>query len=123
MPTFLAAAQADYPKAYKDETIPPMEGRSLLAAVIENATIERDPLCWEHHGNRAVRSGAWKLVARGESGPWELYNMKDDRTELDNLADQHPQRVKELNNIWWAWAKRCNVLPMNPNKKKKAQTK
>jgi arylsulfatase A-like enzyme len=123
MPTFLAAAQADYPKTYKDETIPPMEGRSLLEAVIENATIERESLCWEHHGNRAVRSGDWKLVARGESAPWELYNMKDDRTELDNLANQQPERVKEMNDIWWAWAKRCNVLPMNPKKKKKAQTK
>jgi arylsulfatase A-like enzyme len=122
MPTFLAAAGGQYPEKYAGEVIPPMEGENLLPAVIENAVIEREPLCWEHHGNRAVRIGDWKLVAAGETSPWQLYNMKDDRTELNDLAKEQPERVKEMNDIWWAWAKRCNVLPMNPNKKKKAKS-
>jgi len=44
--------------------------------------------------------------------------MKDDRTETNNLAEKHPKTVKELNDLWWAWAQRCDVLPMNPNKKR-----
>ena len=50
--------------------------------------------------------------------PWELYNMVEDRTEQNNLADKMPEKVEQLNKVWFAWAKRCNVLPMNPNRKK-----
>jgi hypothetical protein len=35
-----------------------------------------------------------------------------------NLAGHKPDKVKELNDAWLAWAKRCNVLPMNPNRKR-----
>jgi hypothetical protein len=43
--------------------------------------------------------------------------MKTDRTETNDLAVKYPKRVKELNDLWWAWGKRCDVLPMNPNHK------
>ena len=72
---------------------------------------------WEHHGNRAIRKGDWKLVARGEKSAWELYDMKTDRTEINNLAADKPKLVKELDALWWKWAERCRVLPMNPNHK------
>ena len=47
---------------------------------------------WEHEGNAAVRIGRWKLV-RDYPRPWELYDMEADRTELHDLAAQHPERV------------------------------
>jgi len=119
MPTFLAAAGGEYPKKYNGHDILPMEGENLLPAIIGNEDVSRRPPCWEHHGNRAIRIGKWKLVARGETAPWELYDMEKDRTELNNLAGQHPDRVKQMNDQWWAWARRCNVLPMNPNRKNK----
>jgi arylsulfatase A-like enzyme len=111
MPTFLAAADGTYPSEYAGNTIKPMEGKSLLPAIAGNEPIERDYLCWEHHGNRAIRQGDWKLVARGETGPWELYNMKTDRTETHDLAATHLKRVQEMNDLWWAWGKRCDVMP------------
>jgi len=117
MPTFIDAAGGTYPKQHAGAAIPPMAGKSLLPAIVDNAPIQRESLCWEHHGNRAIRIGDWKLVARGEAGQWELYNMADDRTELNNLAAEQPRRVKEMNEKWWSWAKRCDVLPMNPNRK------
>lgn len=117
MPTFLDAAGGAYPSEYNGNKIKPMEGKSLLPAITGDAPIQRDCLCWEHHGNRAIRKGDWKLVAKGETAPWELYDMKADRTETDDLAEKHPETVKELNDLWWAWARRCDVLPMNPNNK------
>ena len=48
-----------------------------------------------HEGNRAVRSGKWKLVAKWKE-PWELYDMDADRTEMHNLAPKRPDLVKEL---------------------------
>ena len=117
MPTFLDAAGGKYPARYNGNVIQPTEGKSLLPAIVNNGPIERDYLCWEHHGNRAIRIGDWKLVARGEKSRWELYNMKADRTELNDLAAKEAGRVKEMNDKWWAWARRCNVIPMNPNHK------
>ena len=77
---------------------------------------------FEHHGNRAVRKGKWKLVC--EAGrvdlpleKWELYNMEEDRTEMNNIAAQHPQIVKKMAAMWNAWAERTGVKPW-PVKKK-----
>jgi arylsulfatase len=117
MPTFLEAAGGEYPDEYVGNKIQPMEGVSLLGAC-KGKEFEHDPVYWEHIGNHAIRVGDWKLVARGEHGPWELYNVVEDRTEQNNLADKMPEKVKQLSEMWFAWAKRCNVLPMNPNRKR-----
>ncbi len=67
-------------------------------------------LFFEHEGNRAVRAGAWKLVAlRGK--PWELYRVDTDRGERDDLAGRQPGRVESLARAWDEWAERCNVIP------------
>ena len=44
-------------------------------------------------------------------GNWELYNMKKDRTETNNLAKDYPEIVKELSELYNQWADRCNVKP------------
>ena len=56
------------------------------------------------------------------NGPWELYNLKTDRTELHNLAAAEPVRVKELAAKWDAWAERAQVKPY-PVKNGKAGNK
>ncbi len=106
MATCVDVAGAAYPK----EGVAPLEGRSLVPA-FEGRRIERDAIYWEHEGNRAVRAGKWKLVARGPGGPWELYDMDADRTEMRDLAAAEPGRVKELASKWEAWARRAHVLP------------
>jgi arylsulfatase len=57
-----------------------------------------------------VRIGRWKLV-RKYPGPWELYDMEADRTELNDLAAQQPERVRDMAAQYDAWAQRCGVLP------------
>jgi len=109
MPTCLDVAGAEYPKTYKDKEIFPPEGKSLVPA-FDDKNIERDALCFEHQGNRAVRLGDFKLVAKNK-GPWELYDMAEDRTELYNLIAKLPEKAKELEAIYNNWAKRCGVKP------------
>jgi arylsulfatase len=92
------------------EKVLPPEGKSLVPA-FDGKPIERDALYWEHEGNRALRAGKWKLVAKGPGAPWELYDMEADRSELHDLAARHPERVKELVARWEAWAKRAQVVP------------
>jgi arylsulfatase len=58
-----------------------------------------------------MRQGNWKLVAKGVTGAWELYDMSTDRTEMHDLASSEPGRVKEMAAKWEAWAKRDHVLP------------
>lgn len=115
MATCMAAAEATYPSVYKGQVIQPMEGQNLLP-VLDGKEIDRSDLFWEHEGNCAVRSGDWKLVRKGsmsseDSPMWELYHLKNDRSEMKNLANQHPQRVHDLSSKWQAWASRCKVTP------------
>ena len=46
-----------------------------------------------------------------KEGPWELYNIATDRTELHDVAGQEPHRVKELAAEWQRYAERTQVLP------------
>ncbi len=110
MATCVDVAGATYPREFHGRQILPMEGRSLLPA-FDNKPVERDALFWEHEGNAAIRVGDWKLVRLGYEGPWELYNLKTDRTELHNLAPADPDRAKALLAQWRAWADRANVKP------------
>ncbi len=109
MPTCLDAAGAEYPTEFHGNIITPVEGKSLLP-VFENSEPAHESLFWEHEGNRAVRKGYWKLVSEFP-GTWELYNLESDRTELNNLAGQHPDKVMELEKLYNEWALRCNVVP------------
>jgi len=110
MATCVDVAGATYPKQYRGKSILPMEGRSLAPA-FEGKPIQRDALFWEHEGNAAVRVGDWKLVRLGRDGPWELYDLKADRTELHDLALAEPARAIELAAKWDAWAERAQVKP------------
>lgn len=128
MATCVDVAKGSYPKDFKGHTILPMEGRSLLPA-FSNKSISRDALFWEHEGNAAVRDGDWKLVRLGRNGPWELYNLKADRTELHDLSAERPREAKQLMAKWDSWAERAQVKPYpagdpaNPPAPKKGKKK
>jgi arylsulfatase len=87
-----------------------LEGVSLRPAFEGKPLGRTSPLFWEHEGNRAVRDGRWKLVAR-HKGAWELYDMDLDRCELRDLASGQPERVREMAERWEAWARRAHAVP------------
>ena len=111
MATCVALGKAKYPTTRDGEKIKPMEGINSLPAFNGKPLTRRQPLFWEHEGNRAVREGKWKLVAK-ENQPWELYDMEKDRSEVNDLATSYPKKVKELAAKWDAFAKRADVLPL-----------
>jgi arylsulfatase A-like enzyme len=110
MATCVDAAGAEYPKHHKGKAVTPLEGKSLVPIFRDGKRPGHDALFWEHEGNRAVRQGKWKLVS-AHGGSWELYDLRADRTELNNLVDKHPDKAKELEGLYQAWAQRCGVQP------------
>jgi arylsulfatase len=117
MATCVDVSRATYPARFHDEPIRPPEGLSLVP-VFAGKSLDREALYWEHEGNRAVRMGDWKLVAKGRQGPWELYDIAQDRSELHDLAATHPELVQKLAEMWMRKAKATQVLPYPPSPKK-----
>jgi arylsulfatase len=110
MPTCLALAGASWPGQWNGSATLPPEGVSL-APLLQGGSLSRpNPLCWEHEGHRAIRDGKWKLVASFDE-PWELYDMKADRTESRDLAAARPGTVRKLTAAYAAWASRIGVQP------------
>jgi len=110
MATCVDIAGARYPEVRNGRKVHALEGRSLRP-LFTGGRIEREGLFWEHEGNRALRVGQWKLVAKGPRGKWELYDMESDRTELNDLAGREPERVAAMAENWAEWARRTRALP------------
>jgi arylsulfatase len=111
MATCVDLAGAQYPTERDGEKIKAREGISLVSAFTGHSLRRQQPIFWEHEGNRALRDGNWKLVAK-ENENWELYDMSKDRSEMHDLAEKFPDRVKKLVAEWDAIAARANVLPL-----------
>lgn len=109
MPTVILAASAKYPTVHASHAIDPMEGVSLLPTFSGQRLVRDEPIFFNHEDNRAVRDGQWKMVALAGQ-PWELYDINADRTELNNLALQQPDRVAAMSAQYDTWAKRTRVV-------------
>lgn len=79
---------------------PGLAGVSLAPAFARDGSVKRDYLYFNHNNNRAIRAGDWKLIATGESGPWELYDLGNDRAEQNDLARADPAKVRDLSAQW-----------------------
>lgn len=109
-PTFFDLAGVKYPASLNGNPLIAQDGISFKAALENKAWKGHDVLYWEHEGNRAVRQGDWKIVSYYPLNKWELYNVKEDRTELHNKADALPEKVKELDALYKAWAQQSGVV-------------
>ncbi len=99
VPTILELAGTQKPADWKGQPMPPAPGKSLVAALKSDVTIERSSLWWLHEDNKAIRVGDYKIVA-AKGDAWELYDLKTDRAEQNNLAAKMPDKVKELAALW-----------------------
>jgi arylsulfatase A-like enzyme len=88
-----------------------LDGISLAPLLHGRGTHDRDAIFWHypHYSNQggfpgsAVRSGDWKLIQRIEDGRVQLFNLKTDPGEREDLAETEPQRTRELQARLHAW--------------------
>jgi len=76
-----------------------IDGISMLPALLGRPQESHDFLYWESHQGgfaQAVRMGDWKAVRFGLKEPLELYNLKSDIGEKNNVAAQHPDVVAKM---------------------------
>ncbi len=98
-PTLLELAGGD-PMELKGNAEAP--GISLLPFLKRDEKTERPPIFFHHEKKNALRDGDWKITTIEKDGQWELYDLSKDRGECNNLAEQNPEKLKELVALWEA---------------------
>ena len=112
LPTILAVTGGSYLGELGGNAIQPAQGQSLLPLLQDQPWTREEPIFFEHEGNCAIRQGAFKLVKQF-GGPWELYDMDVDRTELSNLAGKNRPVEDRLIRQYEGWATANGVMDWN----------
>lgn len=99
-PTILELAGGHWPVAWGNVKVPPPPGKSLVPTFTIDNSVAHDYFWWFHENHRAIRVGDWKVVSLGMNAPWELYNLRTDRSEMNDLAEKDPQKTRELAALW-----------------------
>ncbi len=107
LPTCMELAGAKYPEMINGEKTNLPDGTSLLPLLYGKKQAIHDTLYWEHEGGRAIRIGDWKMSSL-PGKPWELFNLSEDHTETNNLAQNYLEKVKQMNDAWKLWISKIN---------------
>ncbi len=113
LPTCLELAGAAYPEGYKGHKITPLDGKSLLPILKDEQREGHEELFFEHVGGKAMIKGDWKIVdLRGSNSSWYLYNLAEDPTETNNLAQKNSDKLEAMVQAWKEWGR---VMGLNDN--------
>lgn len=127
VPTIFEAVGVDPPAEIGGYAQAPLEGVSMLYSFNDAIAPSRKQIQYfEMLGNRAIWRNGWKAVTYHGRLPWEnksrwsfdedkweLYNVEEDFSECKDLADKHPEKLRQLVELWWAEAGKYNVLPLD----------
>jgi arylsulfatase A-like enzyme/uncharacterized membrane protein len=136
-PTVLEAAGIPEPEYVDGIEQEPMDGTSFLYSFNDGAAPERHTQQYfEMFGSRAMYKDGWWAASRPDRVPWdvspetiakfgpdadwdpdrdvgwELYNLREDFSQAKDVAADHPDKVQELQELWWQEAERHRVLPL-----------
>ncbi|WDE95210.1 sulfatase-like hydrolase/transferase [Lentisphaera profundi] len=90
-PTMMDLARIDK-KQYQD-----LPGLSLVKEFKSEPSPQHEFIFGGYEGFYAYQEGDWKIIqVNSEVDKWQLYNIKNDPTEIENLASKFPQRVQDL---------------------------
>ena len=119
-PTIYELVGVTPPETYRGVDQLPVTGHSFAAAFDDaTAPATNQMQYFENGGSRALVAGEWKAVCKHTVGadydtePWELYHLATDFSECRDLAAAEPERLAELQALWWDEAERHGVLPLD----------
>ena len=120
-PTIQEIVGVEYPtKTYKDRELLPQTGKSFAKVIRETPTFSIHPkeeiFGWELFKRKAVQKNDWKILwiePDFGKGNWELFNLKEDPSELNDLAEKYPDKLKEMINAWEQYQQDNNVIISN----------
>ncbi|MHC4994114.1 MAG: arylsulfatase [Planctomycetota bacterium] len=99
LPTLVEICDAPIPTSWPGRELRPVSGVSLTNIFNGQPLGARPPIHLQFGADRALRDGPWKAVSF-RAGAWELYRMDRDRTELHDLAAEHPERLASMVATW-----------------------
>ena len=119
-PTVLEAIGIQAPSVHRGIEQMPIEGTSFAYSFdAPDEPTRKETQYYEMLGHRAIWHDGWKAVAFHPPGQsfdndrWELYHLDNDFSEASDLAVEHPERLRELVDLWWDEARKHNVLPIS----------
>lgn len=123
VPTILDCCGVEFPEVYDGVKQEPIVGVSMRYSFDNaEAATTKETQYYEMLGSRGIWHKGWKASAEHggitdignfNKDKWQLFNVDEDRAEANDLAEQHPEKLKELVHLWLAEAKKYNVLPLN----------
>jgi len=120
VPTTLELVHARVPEIINGVSQKPFEGVSLAYAIDERDAPSRHSVqYYEIRGKRAIYRDGWKASVYHVQGSafaddvWELYNLNEDFNERHDLADNEPEKLRELQQLFDSEARKFNVYPLN----------
>lgn len=120
VPTVLELIGIDPPEFIRGVKQQPLHGVSMTYSFDDaDAESRRETQYYEMVGHRAIYHKGWKAVtnhrpgSRYEEDRWELYHVERDFSETTDLAEQYPDKLRELIELWWDEAEKYGVLPLD----------
>lgn len=132
VPTILEATGIPTPETINGIKQRPIEGVSMVYTwdkANANSSSRRNTQYFEMLGNRAIYHDGWVAATTPANLPWapstatppdviagykwELYNVKEDPTQFNDLATTMPKKLKQMQDVFYAEAKKYNVLPLD----------
>lgn len=120
-PTIIEMAGAKHPAPqYQGREVVEMRGKSMCKWITGSEERVHDKEFvqgWETCGRAALRFGDWKIVFIPKpKGPekWQLYNLTDDPGEINDLAEEKPEKLEQLKGLWDVYVLETGVVPLTP---------
>jgi arylsulfatase len=118
--TVLDIAGVEVPEIYNGHPQIPLAGASMLETFASaDAPSPRNVQYFEQMGHRGIYADGWKAVTWHMGGTpfendnWELFNLEEDFSECNNVAERYPEKLTELIELWWSEAGKHGVLPLD----------
>jgi arylsulfatase len=129
MPTLLELTDISHPGSrFKDRDVVPMQGVSMLSMLqghVDKVHSANHVTGWELFSKRALRQGDWKIIYAPyqevfeprppgiKTDTWQLYNLLNDPAEKNDLAEQFPDKLKDMILLWEEYAEENGIVLPN----------